>query len=64
MKWFDNARGWGLLLLEDGSPLFVHQRDLALKGFRVLRPGEEVDCEIAEDEHGRHAVDVRVRPPA
>ena len=64
VKWFDNARGWGFLILEDGREVFVHHKDLErpAKGFRALRPGEEVECDVAEAERGAHAV--RVRPRA
>ncbi len=63
VKWFDNARGWGFLLLDDGREVFVHHRDLAEpeKGFRALRPGQEVECDVAEGERGPHAARVRPR---
>jgi CspA family cold shock protein len=61
VKWFDNKRGWGFLVLEDGREVFVHHRDVAGAGLRTLRPGQEVDCEVAEGERGAHAVGVRPR---
>ncbi|MHC4578051.1 MAG: cold-shock protein [Planctomycetota bacterium] len=59
VKWFDNRRGWGFLVLEDGREVFVHHRHLKGRGFRTLRAGEAVACEVATGEHGLHATDVR-----
>ncbi len=60
VKWFDNARGFGFLALDDGREVFVHWKDVAGgRGFRALRPGEEVDCDVALGERGAHATNVR-----
>jgi cold shock protein len=62
VKWFDNARGWGFLVLDDGREVFVHHKDVAgERGFRALRPDEEVDCDVVEGERGLHAANVRRR---
>jgi CspA family cold shock protein len=62
VKWFDNTRGWGFLVLDDGRQVFVHHRHVAGgRGFRALRPGEAVDCEVVEGERGFHAANVRRR---
>jgi len=59
-KGFDNARGLGFLALDDGREVFVHWKDVAGgRGFRALRPGEEVDCDVALGERGAHATNVR-----
>ena len=59
VKWFDNRKGWGFLVLDEGGEVFVHQRDLEGHGFRALRPGQKVQFEIVEDERGPHARNVR-----
>ncbi|HEX5139242.1 MAG TPA: cold shock domain-containing protein [Planctomycetota bacterium] len=62
VKWFDNARGHGFLLLDDGREVFVHFKDVAGgRGFVALRQGEEVECEVREGGRGLHAADVRRR---
>jgi CspA family cold shock protein len=62
VKWFDNARGWGFLVLDDEREVFVHFKDVAEGGgFRALRPGEEVDCDVVDGERGPHAANVRRR---
>ncbi|MCK6462191.1 MAG: cold shock domain-containing protein [Planctomycetes bacterium] len=62
VKWFDNARGWGFLVLDDGREVFVHWKDIAgAGGFRALRAREEVECDVAERERGAHAANVRRR---
>jgi CspA family cold shock protein len=60
VKWFDNRRGWGFLVLEDGREVFVHHSDLAGSGYRALRAGQEVDCDLAAGERP-HATGVRTR---
>ena len=60
VKWFDNRRGWGYLRLDDGTEVFVHQRDIVGKGFSVLRSGERVTCELTDDERGTRATQVSV----
>lgn len=59
VKWFDNRRGWGYLSLDDGAEVFVHHKDIEGKGFKALRPGARVTCELTEDERGPRAVNVR-----
>lgn len=62
VKWFDNRRGWGFLVLDDGREAFVHHRKLVQQGYRALRPGQQVECEVEKAERGLVATDVRIRP--
>lgn len=60
VKWFDNAKGFGFLALDDGREVFIHFKALAEeRGFRALRPGEIVECEVAEGDRGPRAANVR-----
>ena len=60
VKWFDNRRGWGFVVLADGREAFVHHRHLVQRGYRALRPDQEVECEVAPDERGLEATEVRI----
>jgi CspA family cold shock protein len=63
VKWFDNTRGWGFLVLDDGREVFVHHTAIEPKaGFRALCANEPVECDLREDERGLHATGVRPRP--
>ena len=41
VKWFDNRRGLGFLVLADGREAFVHHEVLPGRGRRALRAGEQ-----------------------
>jgi len=60
VKWFDNRRGWGFVVLADGREAFVHHRHLVQRGYRALRPDQEVECEVLPGERGLEATDVRI----
>lgn len=60
VRWFSPERGFGIIAADDGGPdLFVRHEDIAMDGFRSLGPGQCVEFQPAEDEHGPVAVDVR-----
>lgn len=60
VKWFDNRRGWGFVVLDDGREAFVHHRHLVQRGYRALRPGQVVECDVTPGERGLEATRVRI----
>ncbi len=58
VKWFDESKGYGSILAEDGRDVFVHFSEIRCDGFRTLTRGEEVEFEIRESERGFHAANV------
>ena len=48
VKWFDNRRGWGFLMLEDGRDAFVHHSALEGRGYVALHAGQPVECKLDE----------------
>lgn len=58
VKWFNNKKGYGFIVLDDGEDIFVHYADIEGEGFRGLGVGERVSFEILEGEKGRRAKDV------
>ena len=64
VKWFDDAKGFGLLEREDGEDVFVHFSAIAGEGYRSLGEGSEVEFDIEEDAKGPRAANVVVTKAA
>jgi cold shock protein len=61
VKWFDEKKGYGFVARDDGQgDLFVHHSEVDMKGFRVLKEGEDVEFEVGAGKRGPKAVNVRV----
>ncbi|MCH9756594.1 MAG: cold-shock protein [Gammaproteobacteria bacterium] len=61
VKWFNNAKGWGFILPEDGSTdIFVHFSAIEGTGYKSLVAGQTVSFELIKGERGLHAHNVTV----
>lgn len=61
VKWFDTYKGYGFIITDEGEEIFVHHRDVRLKGPINLELGQKVDFEIGTAPNGkRTAVNVSV----
>ena len=60
VKWFDNKKGYGFILAEDGHEVFVHYTGIVSEGFKSLSEGQAVEYEIGSNDKGMQAVDVKV----
>lgn len=61
VKWFNNAKGYGFILPENGGEdLFVHYSSIQMDGYRSLGAGQPVVFDIHEGPKGLHAVNVRL----
>ncbi|MEQ8263005.1 cold-shock protein [Pseudohaliea sp.] len=58
VKWFNAAKGFGFLTLDDGREIFVHFRSIRGEGRRSLNDGQRVTFVIADTEKGPQAEDV------
>ncbi len=58
VKWFNQKKGYGFIISEDGKEIFVHFSSIQGEGFKTLREGEEVEFEITEGEKGEQATNV------
>jgi len=63
VKWFNNEKGYGFIVPEDGSKdVFVHYSAINMQGFRTLEEGDEVEFEVQQSDRGPQAVSVeRIR---
>ena len=60
VKWFNNKRGWGVIVKADGEDIFVHYSAIKGDGFKSLDEGQRVQFEVEEGEKGPAAA--RVEP--
>lgn len=59
VKWFNNAKGFGFILPDDGGDdLFAHYSSIEMEGYKTLRAGQTVSFEIIEGPKGLHATKI------
>ena len=59
VKWFNDAKGFGFITMEDGTEVFVHHTAIAAEGFRSLAEGDRVEFEVVKGPKGLQAQNVR-----
>ncbi|ACY17413.1 cold-shock protein [Haliangium ochraceum] len=64
VKWFNNVKGYGFILREDGQDVFVHWSNILADGYRLLTEGEIVEYELQEGPKGLFAAQVKSRDPS
>ncbi|MFM1769810.1 MAG: hypothetical protein RJA22_2339 [Verrucomicrobiota bacterium] len=55
VKWFDNKRGFGFIVQEQGTDVFVHHSSILGSGYKTLQEGELVNYELVESDKGPKA---------
>lgn len=58
VKWFNNSKGFGFLVHENGEDVFVHYSSIVSDGFRSLKEGEKVRYRVSNTNKGLSAFDV------
>jgi CspA family cold shock protein len=59
VKWFNNAKGYGFIVPEDGdNDIFAHFSAITMDGYKTLKAGQEVTFDIIEGEKGLHATNI------
>ncbi len=56
VKWFNNAKGYGFILPNDGGEdLFAHYSAIRMDGYKTLKAGQEVSFDVTKGDKGLHA---------
>lgn len=58
VKWFNDRKGFGFIIPEQGDDVFVHYRSIRGEGHRTLYEGQEVEFNVVESPKGLQAEDV------
>jgi len=53
VKWFNAKRGYGFIVQEDGSDIFVHYSNIVGEGFKTLNEGDAVIYDTKTNDDGR-----------
>ena len=61
VKWFNNAKGYGFLLSDDGSgdDIFAHYSAIEMEGYKTLKAGQSVVFDLIQGSKGVHAANIR-----
>ena len=61
VKWFNNAKGFGFILPEDGGgDLFAHYSSINMDGYKTLKAGQKVSFDVTDTDKGGHAKNIQV----
>jgi CspA family cold shock protein len=60
VKWFNDRKGFGFIIPENGDDVFVHYRAIRGEGHRSLLEGQSVEFQVVESPKGLQAEDVAV----
>jgi len=59
VKWFNNAKGFGFILPDDGGDdLFAHYSSITMEGYKTLKAGQTVSFDVIEGPKGLHAANI------
>jgi len=61
VKWFNNAKGFGFILPEDGgADVFAHYSSVDMSGYKTLKAGQAVSYQTVDGPKGLHATNIVV----
>ena len=58
VKWFNNEKKYGFILVEQRE-IFVHFSAILAEGYKTLKKGQLVECDIVKGPRGEKAVNVK-----
>lgn len=59
VKWFNNQKGYGFIVSEDGQDVFVHYSGIVADGYKKLDEGQEVTYDLITVEGKQQAINVK-----
>ena len=63
VKWFNDSKGFGMILYKDNVDVFVHFSCIAGEGYKTLREGQTVEFDLYEGTKGPLARNVLTMIP-
>lgn len=61
VKYFNDQKGWGIITCYDTEQdVYVHHTAINMQGYRTLKEGQEVFCEVTQGDQGLKAHNVVV----
>jgi CspA family cold shock protein len=60
VKWFNEEKGFGFIVKDDGNDIFVHFSAIQSKGFKTLKEGQRVRFDVGEGRKGPAATNVYI----
>ena len=58
VKWFNDAKGYGIIEQEGGEDVFVHFSAIKADGFKSLAEGQQVEFDVVQGPKGLQAANV------
>jgi CspA family cold shock protein len=58
VKWFNDKKGYGFIVADDGKDVFVHHSAIEGEGYKSLKEGDKVQFEIVKGPKGDQATKV------
>lgn len=64
VKWFNEKKGFGFIVNQQGDDIFVHYKDIQGEGFKTLQENELVTFMLEKGPKGFKAQDVQLAAQA
>lgn len=58
VKWFNETKGFGFIVTDEGKDIFAHFTDIQTQGFKVLMEGQRVEFTIVQGKKGPQASNI------
>lgn len=57
VKWFNETKGFGFIVTDEGKDIFAHFTDIQTQGFKVLLEGQRVEFTVVQ---GKKALKLQI----
>ncbi|ADI91527.1 cold-shock protein [Acinetobacter sp. IRS14] len=58
VKWFNETKGFGFIVTDEGKDIFAHFTDIQTQGFKVLLEGQRVEFTVVQGKKGPQASNI------